>query len=263
MFDNPRSHDKRQEDSEEPSGDELENRPDEQPQDREQDVPVTGNDYTVGNQVDEIEMSDLIDLSDSEDMDERADHIDPLAVAGFEDTSLTEMAKYTSDPDILEDLGGRDALPTGTQDLLSELKEHTSESPDLSGDDLDASWWSDRESGEESVGGSVATPEQNVVDELGEATGVRYNDFEPLDTEDKLDDRDRNRWELNAASADDDETQVAYDENKYRDESREDSDDYGKVERDFSRLMNDEEDEDIGADVDEFGDDLEEDDAGE
>lgn len=223
-----------------------------------QDVPVTGNDYSLGDRVDEVDMSDLVDLSDAEDMEAMADEVDPLSVRDSEDSALSEMAKYTNDPDILGDLGSRNTLPTGTDDLLSELKEHTSESPNLSAEDIDADWWADQESGEESVGGSVATPEQNIVDEIGEATGVEYNDFEPLETEEKLDERDKNRWELNAASVDDDETQVNYNKNKFQNEGRENAD-YSKVDKDFSELMNNEGEEEVGSNVDEFGDSIEND----
>ena len=51
-----------------------------------------------------------------------------------------------------------------------ELAEH----PDarLTGGDVDADWRTAAANGEEAVGGSVATPDQDVVDELGEALGV-------------------------------------------------------------------------------------------
>ncbi len=57
--------------------------------------------------------------------------------------------------------------------------------------------------GEEAVGGSAPTPDQDVVDDLGAAAGLTYKDEEPLNSDKKLLDRDRNRWELNPASADD------------------------------------------------------------
>ena len=53
------------------------------------------------------------------------------------------------------------------------------------------------------MGGSTPTPDQDVVDELGEALGITYNDGEELNTEDKLDARDQHRWELDPASQDD------------------------------------------------------------
>jgi len=52
------------------------------------------------------------------------------------------------------------------------------------------------------VGGSTPTPDQDRVDELGEAVGVTYEDTEPLDIDDKLNKRDKQRWELDPRSAD-------------------------------------------------------------
>ena len=77
--------------------------------------------------------------------------------------------------------------------------------PSLSGGDVDAAWEDSNVAGEESVGGSVSTPDQDIVDEIGEAAGLNYRDDEPLDSDKKILDRDRNRWELNPESADDGE----------------------------------------------------------
>ncbi len=44
--------------------------------------------------------------------------------------------------------------------------------PLLSGGDVDADWKRADSIGEEAVGGSVATPDQDVVDEIGRALGV-------------------------------------------------------------------------------------------
>ena len=62
--------------------------------------------------------------------------------------------------------------------------------------------------GEETVGGSVPTPDQDIVDELGEAVGLTYEDDEPLHGEEKIRERDRNRWELDPESASEDEDET-------------------------------------------------------
>lgn len=96
---------------------------------------------------------------------------------------------------------------SGSQLLLRELREHHSMSPELSGGDIDAAW--DRaDVGEETVGGSTPTPDQDVVDQLGEAVGLTYEDNEPLDTEKKIAKRDYRRWELDPASSEGYETRV-------------------------------------------------------
>jgi hypothetical protein len=83
------------------------------------------------------------------------------------------------------------------------LAANTSTSPILSGGDVDADWADAEGSGEETVGGSVATPDQNVVEELGEAVGVTYEDSEVLRAGEKEEERDEHRWELDPASAED------------------------------------------------------------
>lgn len=110
-----------------------------------------------------------------------------------------EAWDYQADPQVLEVLEETEQR-NNSDELVEKLRQHTAESPILSGGDVDAAWDYANDSGEETVGGTVATPDQDRVDELGEAVGLVYQDEEPLDTEEKLEKRDRNRWELNPAS---------------------------------------------------------------
>ena len=57
--------------------------------------------------------------------------------------------------------------------------------------------------GDEAPGGDNTTPGQDVVEEIGEAVGVSYDDNEELKGESKITRRDRHRWELDPASAED------------------------------------------------------------
>ena len=69
-------------------------------------------------------------------------------------------------------------------------------SPRLTGGDPDADWQRAADVGEEAVGGSVATPDKNVVDDLGSALGVPRGPDEQIRTSDEiLRERDRHRWE--------------------------------------------------------------------
>lgn len=129
--------------------------------------------------------------------------MDSYAADADADAVAEQSAHYTEDKDIKEDFAERQSLANGGREsLLEELEEHNSLSPRLSGGDIDAAWQDSNVAGEESVGGSVPTPDQDVVDELGEGAGLTYKDDEPLDYDRKVLDRDRNRWELNPASAD-------------------------------------------------------------
>jgi hypothetical protein len=69
--------------------------------------------------------------------------------------------------------------------------------PRLTGGDVDADWRRADSVGEEAAGGSVATPDQDVVDEIGRALGVEQGlDAEVTTSDEILRRRDRLRWHL-------------------------------------------------------------------
>ena len=77
-----------------------------------------------------------------------------------------------------------------------ELTEYTQTSPKLTGGDVDADWQRADSVGEEAVGGSVATPDQDDVDAIGDALGVpRAPDEENRTSDEILEGRDRHRWD--------------------------------------------------------------------
>jgi len=87
--------------------------------------------------------------------------------------------------------------------LARDVAAHTETSPRLTGGDVDADWQAAYSSGEESVGGSVATPDQDIVDEIGRALGVEQEADAPVRTSDEiLRARDRFRWHLERDAAD-------------------------------------------------------------
>jgi hypothetical protein len=71
----------------------------------------------------------------------------------------------------------------------------------LIGADSDDDAYRAEVNGDEAVGGSTAVPNQNDTEELAEAVGTVVDDDTPLDTEEMLEDRDLDRWELDPASA--------------------------------------------------------------
>ncbi len=122
------------------------------------------------------------------------------------DAIRDEIDHFTDDKDVVDDFAERQGLASGGRQKLEEkLNDYHFMDPTLSGGDIDAAWEDSDAAGEESVGGSVSTPDQDVVDEIGEAAGLNYRDDEPLDSDKKILDRDRNRWELNPESTDDEE----------------------------------------------------------
>lgn len=91
---------------------------------------------------------------------------------------------------------GRDAL----QD---ELSNYTNTSPELTGGDVDARWEDADAVGDEAVGGTAPTPDQNVTEEIEAAVGLEMDDRAFLRTNDILEQRDDRRWELDPTSSED------------------------------------------------------------
>jgi len=92
---------------------------------------------------------------------------------------------------------------TGRQELKERYDKHTETSPALTGGDVDADWESAYSTGDEAPGGDNPTPDQNNVDDIGLALGVEYDDNEELEGADKIEERDKHRWEDDPASSED------------------------------------------------------------
>jgi hypothetical protein len=99
--------------------------------------------------------------------------------------------------------GGDDAGET-TGSLADRIV-HTDTAPSLSGGDIDADWQGGQSTGEETVGGSVPTPDQDVVDEIGRALGVEQDaDAEVRTSGEILGTRRRLYWHLERNAAEED-----------------------------------------------------------
>jgi hypothetical protein len=159
--------------------------------------------------LDDMEVDSFADVTDLSHLEEDKAMDFALIERGSDDEPLVDLIDdYTDDADIIEDFAERQNLSSGTNGLYENLVEHHSKGPQLSGGDIDADWAGSDVSGEESVGGSAPTPDQDVVDELGEAVGISYEDDEELNTEEKLGERDRNRWELDPRSQDEEQNDL-------------------------------------------------------
>ena len=95
------------------------------------------------------------------------------------------------------------AARTGRKGLEANLRRHNDMSPALTGGDVDADWENAYFSGDEAPGGDNPTPDSDVVDDIGRALGVEYQDNEELQGSEKVIERDTHRWELDPASSDD------------------------------------------------------------
>lgn len=118
---------------------------------------------------------------------------------------LSNNPDYVPNPEIEEFMEEEISRAPKDPDLLAQrLRNSTSASPKDAGGDFDASWEDVNDSGSESVAGDNPTPDQSLVEENAHALGVNFEDNEELDFLDKIERRDRDRFELNENSKADD-----------------------------------------------------------
>jgi hypothetical protein len=92
------------------------------------------------------------------------------------------------------------SAPSAPEELLQRLDENNSSSPADSGGDIDAEWEDVNDSGAEAVFGHNPTPDQSEVEANAHAMGIDFQDNEPLDLLEKVEKRDRDRYELDENS---------------------------------------------------------------
>src|SRR5215470_9747803 len=119
---------------------------------------------------------------------------------------LANNPNYVPDPEIEEFMEQEiSRAPKDPEVLAHRLRNNTAASPRDAGGDLDAAWEDVNESGSETVFGDNPTPDQSMVEENASAMGVSYEDNEELEFIDKIERRDRDRYELdeNSKASDD------------------------------------------------------------
>lgn len=121
-----------------------------------------------------------------------------------------ETQEFINDEDLAEETtasyGTGVHTPPGVDSgrrIGDRMSNYADVSPELSGGDLDAAWDQADVAGEETVGGTAPTPDQNVVDEIGSAVGLDMADEEYVHTTEVLNTRDDRRWELDPQSSED------------------------------------------------------------
>jgi membrane protein involved in colicin uptake len=133
----------------------------------------------------------------------------PRKAAAAKKPNLDRPRKTVADihgiPSSLDLPRAASSAKSGRADMKDRLSKNTGSGPALTAGDVDADWESAETVGDEAPGGDNPTPDQDVVDDIGRALGVEYDDDEELQGGAEILDRDRHRWELDPASKDDDE----------------------------------------------------------
>src|SRR5687767_5533034 len=120
-----------------------------------------------------------------------------MAKKGEDFDYLANNPNYVPDPEIEEFMEQEIHRAPKDPDLLAHrLRNNTAASPKDAGGDLDANWEDVNESGSETVAGDNPTPDQSLVEENARAIGVSFEDNEELEFVEKIEKRDRNRYEL-------------------------------------------------------------------
>src|SRR6266446_5089521 len=118
---------------------------------------------------------------------------------------LSNNPDYVPNPEIEEFMEEEIARSPKDPELLAHrLRNNTAASPRDAGGDLDATWEDVNEDGSETVAGDNPTPDQSMVEENARAVGVSFEDNEELEFIDKIERRDRDRFELDERSKTDD-----------------------------------------------------------
>lgn len=114
---------------------------------------------------------------------------------------LSNDPNFVPDPEIEEFMEDEIAHAPKDPELLAQrLHNNTAASPDDAGGDLDANWEDVNNTGSETFAGDSPTPDQSLVEENARAIGVSFEDNEELDFLEKIEKRDRDRYELEEQS---------------------------------------------------------------
>jgi hypothetical protein len=95
------------------------------------------------------------------------------------------------------------AARSGRAEMEENRQNVASMGDDIAGGDIDVDVEDAYFTGDEAPGGDNTSPDVDVVDDIGKALGVQYEDNEELKSSDKITERDKHRWEWDPASAED------------------------------------------------------------
>ncbi len=98
---------------------------------------------------------------------------------------------------------GLDDRNVGLGRRLEASEQQMVSSTGATGGDIYSNQYQAEVEGDEAVGGTTPTPDQNVTEELEKAVGLEVDDRSFLRTIDELEQRDDRRWELDPSSSDD------------------------------------------------------------
>ncbi|MBF2025917.1 MAG: hypothetical protein IGS48_04010 [Oscillatoriales cyanobacterium C42_A2020_001] len=100
-------------------------------------------------------------------------------------------------------LQGQPSDRAGRYSRRSNQRFYNEADPILTGGDIDANYEQANAVGDEAVGGTVSTPDQDIVDNVAAAVGLELDDRSDVRINAILEERDDRRWELDPKSSED------------------------------------------------------------
>ncbi|MGG6296578.1 DUF6335 family protein [Leptolyngbya sp. AN02str] len=171
-------------------------------------APIDSNAIALSNLADEIGLEEVelnqgvIDTIATNNTNDNLNGNDDVNVDAMDDQEqISDLPQ-----ELTESYGtGLQGQPSDRAGRYSRREEHILNEPDytLTGGDVDANYEDAESVGEEGVGGTAATPDQDVVEDLAAAVGIQMDDRSFLRTNDMLEQRDDRRWELDPKSSED------------------------------------------------------------
>ncbi len=126
--------------------------------------------------------------------------LEDLDLEEIQDDLAEQAPEVTAVRSQLEGVTDRD---TGLGRTLHHLIDSASPGASPTGGDIDIDQYQAAVSGEEAIGGTTPTPDQNVVEDLAVSAGIALPDSHPLHVSEMLEHRDSHRWEFDPESAED------------------------------------------------------------
>jgi asparagine synthetase B (glutamine-hydrolysing) len=153
--------------------------------------------------LEEVDLDEAaIDTIAADTTDDNLDADDDGVEDGDEDEVISNLPQEETES-YGTGLQGAPSDRAGRRVGLNRSGEFNEAGPVLTGGDIDANYEQANAVGDESVGGTVATPDQDIVEELAAAVGIQTDDRSFLRTNDMLEQRDDRRWELDPMSSED------------------------------------------------------------
>lgn len=98
---------------------------------------------------------------------------------------------------------GKPGYAQGGRTMRQRERESFAMDRDINAGDIDMNAEQASVVGDETVGGTVSTPDQDIVDEIGAAVGIDPADGEVVHVNETMELRDNRRWELDPKSSED------------------------------------------------------------